>query len=151
MSYLLQVQLSTMHTPTISFPPNTSLPPTTTASKLLASIEAQESDYQTSLTEAYHEMGEKTFKGLRRALPLTRQKLDWDKVRGHAVASPAMMCLTGCYAALPVSVLEIRSWDTNSGQSWPRAKAGSRLVRECRMIIELCLNCSCSLRECQIL
>ncbi len=28
-------------------------------------------------------MGEKTFKGLRRALPLTRQKMDWDKACSH--------------------------------------------------------------------
>lgn len=33
-----------------------------------------------SLNDTYQEMGEKTFKGLRRALPLTRQKIDWDKV-----------------------------------------------------------------------
>ena len=33
-----------------------------------------------SLNEAYHDLGEKTFKGLRRALPMTRQKLDWERV-----------------------------------------------------------------------
>ncbi len=41
--------------------------------------------YQISLNETYQEMGEKTFKGLRRALPLTRQKLDWDKVRAVSI------------------------------------------------------------------
>jgi len=74
------VQLSTTHTPTINFPPNPSLPPATIASKLLASIEEQETSYQLSLNEAYHDLGEKTFKGLRRALPMTRQKLDWERV-----------------------------------------------------------------------
>jgi F-actin-capping protein subunit alpha len=44
-------------------------------------MELQEGEYQTSLNDTYAEMGEKTFKGLRRALPLTRQKMDWDKVR----------------------------------------------------------------------
>ncbi|KIJ26670.1 hypothetical protein M422DRAFT_191937, partial [Sphaerobolus stellatus SS14] len=50
------------------------------ASKILALIEVKETEHQNSINETYHEMGEKTFKGLRRALPLTRQKLDWDKV-----------------------------------------------------------------------
>lgn len=48
--------------------------------KLLKLIEIQEGEYQTSLANVYHEMGEKTFKGLRRALPMTRSKMDWDKV-----------------------------------------------------------------------
>lgn len=55
--------------------------PSAAASKILALLEDEEGKYQTSLNETYHEMGEKTFKGLRRALPLTRQKIDWDKVR----------------------------------------------------------------------
>ena len=50
------------------------------ASKILALIEDEEGRYQISLNETYQGMGEKTFKGLRRALPLTRQKIDWDKV-----------------------------------------------------------------------
>lgn len=44
-------------------------------------IEHEEGKYQAALNDAYQEMSEKTFKGLRRALPLTRQKLDWDKVQ----------------------------------------------------------------------
>jgi capping protein alpha len=47
----------------------------------MALIEKEESSYQNALNDTYHDMGEKTFKGLRRALPLTRQKLDWDKVQ----------------------------------------------------------------------
>ena len=62
--------------PTISL----STPPKQTAEKILAIIEHEESKYQNSLSDAYQEMSEKTFKSLRRALPLTRQKLDWDKV-----------------------------------------------------------------------
>lgn len=64
----------------IFFPP--AIDPSTSsaaASKILALIEDEESKYQSSLNDTYREMGDKTFKGLRRALPLTRQKIDWDK------------------------------------------------------------------------
>ena len=54
---------------------------------MLALVEAEEGKYQTSFTEAYAEMGEKTFKGLRRALPMTRSKLDWDRVLGYKLGA----------------------------------------------------------------
>ncbi|EEB87031.1 hypothetical protein MPER_15808, partial [Moniliophthora perniciosa FA553] len=74
------VQLSTTHT--ISIPLTSAIvtsAPNNAAPKILALIESEEGKYQTSLNDTYHEMSEKTFKSLRRALPMTRQKLDWDK------------------------------------------------------------------------
>lgn len=71
-----------------------SAPPATAASKILALIEGEEGKYQVSLNETYQEMGEKTFKGLRRALPLTRQKLDWDKVRSSLLALSNRLFMT---------------------------------------------------------
>ncbi|CCL98413.1 uncharacterized protein FIBRA_00410 [Fibroporia radiculosa] len=70
------VQLSTTHTVELPLPP-TIVPSSaaSSASKVLAVIEVEE------------EMGEKTFKGLRRALPMTRSKLDWDKVLGYKLGA----------------------------------------------------------------
>lgn len=59
---------------------STSNPPQQTADTIVALIEAEEGKYQASLNNSYQEMSEKTFKSLRRALPMTRQKLDWDRV-----------------------------------------------------------------------
>ncbi|KAH9980021.1 F-actin capping protein alpha subunit [Lactifluus volemus] len=82
------VQLETRHKASIVLPPSISATsPGASAKKLLALIADQEGAYQESLGDAYHEMGEKTFKGLRRALPLTRQKLDWDKVLGYKLGA----------------------------------------------------------------
>ncbi|PAV17001.1 F-actin capping alpha subunit [Pyrrhoderma noxium] len=83
------VQLSTTHDSSFMIPPTISLstPPKQTAEKILAIIEHEESKYQNSLSDAYQEMSEKTFKSLRRALPLTRQKLDWDKVLGYKLGA----------------------------------------------------------------
>ena len=78
--------MSTTHNISFSLPPAIiSAPPNTAASKIIALIEDEEGKYQISLNDTYQEMGEKTFKGLRRALPLTRQKIDWDKVRDGLV------------------------------------------------------------------
>lgn len=74
--------MATTHNVSFELPPAIPpAPPNTAATKILALIEEEELKYQVSLNETYLEMGEKTFKGLRRTLPLTRQKLDWDKVR----------------------------------------------------------------------
>lgn len=77
-----QVQLTTTHTLSLALPPAISAASgNPAASKILALIEAEEGKYQMSLTDAYQQMGDKTFKSLRRALPMTRSKLDWEKVR----------------------------------------------------------------------
>ncbi|KAJ6619516.1 F-actin-capping protein subunit alpha [Mycena sp. CBHHK59/15] len=82
------VQLSTTHTISLPLPAAiVTSSPSSSSSKILALIEDEEGKYQTSLNDTYQEMGEKTFKGLRRALPLTRQKIDWDKVLGYKLGA----------------------------------------------------------------
>ncbi|TFK28038.1 F-actin-capping protein subunit alpha [Coprinopsis marcescibilis] len=82
------VQLETTHNISFNIPAAAaSAAPATAASKIIALIEDEESRYQVSLNETYREMGERTFKGLRRALPLTRQKIDWDKVTGYKLGA----------------------------------------------------------------
>ncbi|KAG8741581.1 F-actin-capping protein subunit alpha [Ceratobasidium sp. 414] len=73
---LVNVQLQTTYTPTLALPP--SLTPSS-APKILAIIAEKEGEHERALSNAYSDLGEKSFKSLRRALPLTRQKLDWDK------------------------------------------------------------------------
>ncbi|TCD70565.1 F-actin-capping protein subunit alpha [Steccherinum ochraceum] len=82
------VQLETNHTISLALPPTiTAESAAPSAPKVLALIETEEGKYQESLGDTYQEMGEKTFKGLRRALPMTRSKLDWDKVLGYKLGA----------------------------------------------------------------
>jgi len=82
------VQLSTTHNIQFRLPPAiVASSPTSSASKILALVGQEDDEYQKSLNDSYREMGEKTFKGLRRALPMTRQKLDWDKVLGYKLGA----------------------------------------------------------------
>lgn len=78
------VQLQTTYTPTLTLPP--SLTPSS-APKILAIIAEKEGEHERALSDAYADLGEKSFKSLRRALPLTRQKLDWDKVLGYKLGA----------------------------------------------------------------
>ncbi len=45
-----------------------------------------EKKYQEELNRAFGSLSEGAFKGLRRQLPITRQKIEWDKVSGYRVS-----------------------------------------------------------------
>ncbi|XP_006462689.1 hypothetical protein AGABI2DRAFT_193792 [Agaricus bisporus var. bisporus H97] len=81
------VQLTTAHDVSFNLPPGITFSDSSAASKILALVEDEESKYQISLNETYQEMSEKTFKSLRRALPLTRSKIDWDKILGYKLGA----------------------------------------------------------------
>jgi len=79
------VQLTTSHTPTLSLPESVTqdASPAEVAKSVLKTIKKAEEEYQMELNEAYREMSDKTFRNLRRALPITRQKMDWAKVANY--------------------------------------------------------------------
>ncbi|GAA6009734.1 hypothetical protein JCM11491_001078 [Sporobolomyces phaffii] len=51
--------------------------------QVVASIKQSEQTFATSLSSTYSELSDETFKGLRRALPKTRSKIDWNKAGGY--------------------------------------------------------------------
>lgn len=53
------------------------------AKEVASVIAAHEDAWQKGLETSYDELAERAFKALRRQLPLTRQKVDWDKVLNY--------------------------------------------------------------------
>lgn len=54
-----------------------------TAKEVLKRISEFERSYQMALNEAYADLQDTTFKDLRRALPVTKQKLDWNRITSY--------------------------------------------------------------------
>ncbi|KAJ2162295.1 F-actin-capping protein subunit alpha [Coemansia sp. RSA 552] len=57
--------------------------PKETATKVAKLVREYEADFQQSIADGYRQLSEKTFKGLRRALPVTRNKIDWEKIANY--------------------------------------------------------------------
>jgi len=57
--------------------------PDVTASNIIKAVAKADQSYQQTLDSSYQTMGETTFKALRRALPITRMKIDWNKIRNY--------------------------------------------------------------------
>ncbi|KAF1982116.1 F-actin-capping protein-like protein subunit alpha-2 [Aulographum hederae CBS 113979] len=57
----------------------------TSAQEVTKAIAGVERRYQEELNKAFGGLSEGAFKGLRRQLPVTRQKIEWDKVSGYRV------------------------------------------------------------------
>lgn len=77
------VQLNAAKPRTFTLASSADSAPTTLAKEVAKVIAAHEDGYQKALEESYDELAERAFKALRRQLPLTRQKVDWDKVLNY--------------------------------------------------------------------
>ncbi|BEJ12395.1 hypothetical protein CspHIS471_0208550 [Cutaneotrichosporon sp. HIS471] len=78
------VQLTTEHRASFVLPEGEDA---ALASAIVSSIARIETEYQLELGDVYSGLGDKAFRALRRALPVTRQRVDWDKVSGYSIGS----------------------------------------------------------------
>jgi capping protein alpha len=51
----------------------------TSARAIVDHIQSNETNYQDGLEDMYTEVSEKLLKGMRRIMPITRQKFDWSR------------------------------------------------------------------------
>ncbi|KAJ2850324.1 F-actin-capping protein subunit alpha [Coemansia brasiliensis] len=55
------------------------------AERVAKVIKEYEAQFQQSIADGYRQLSERTFKGLRRMLPLTRSKVDWEKLANYKI------------------------------------------------------------------
>jgi len=77
------VQLATRSTPKVTV--NTGNPGQT-AAEITKAIKKAEQDYHVALENTYATMGDTTFKALRRVLPITKNRLDWERIKSEKMA-----------------------------------------------------------------
>ncbi|KAJ2008543.1 F-actin-capping protein subunit alpha [Coemansia thaxteri] len=58
---------------------------TDVAARVAAKIKTFEAEFQQAINDGYTQLAEKTFRGLRRTLPVTRNKVDWEKIANYKI------------------------------------------------------------------
>ncbi|KAM5439783.1 F-actin-capping protein subunit alpha [Microsporum ferrugineum] len=64
-------------------PVSISIPSASPAETVVKRIATAEREHQEELNDAFNRLSEGAFKGLRRQLPITRQKVEWEKIGGY--------------------------------------------------------------------
>jgi len=82
------VQLTTDLTKSLTVPDKGN--PAATASEVLKAVQKVEADFQVALESSYGHMSDTTFKALRRVLPITRTKIDWEKILKYKLGVDAV-------------------------------------------------------------
>jgi hypothetical protein len=59
--------------------------PSGSGTGIVKDVSTAEKKYQEELNKGFTSLSEGAFKGLRRQLPVTRQKIEWDKVASYRV------------------------------------------------------------------
>lgn len=70
---------------------NAGATPQATATELFKVIQKAEAEFQAALDKSYETMNENTFKALRRILPITRTKIDWEKIHKYKLGVEAVV------------------------------------------------------------
>ena len=62
------------------------------ATEIVRQIASAEKKYQEELNRGFAQLSEGAFKGLRRQLPVTRQKVEWEKIGTYRVSDLTGFC-----------------------------------------------------------
>jgi len=106
------------------------------ASDIVRQIAQTEKKYQEDLNRAFTNLNEGAFKGLRRQLPVTRQKVEWEKISGYRVSSKTS-CIYVVHALTNVGGPGHWRWQVQVVVSNPCKRKRSTPNRQCHQAIEL--------------
>lgn len=115
-----------------------------TAAEIVKAIANLEGKYQKELNHGFAKLSEGEFKALRRQLPVTRQKVEWEKVGGYRVSSShSSSCNISCASAFPLCAFDlfffrhVREKLNGRSKKNPRHQAILQRMRKDQILTEL--------------